>query len=312
MYKEINQQLVQIKGALSSKKKWGRQLTDYRDELSEIENTIVNLEDQLADEMKGVEKLEGISLTSLFQTFFGSKEEKLRKEKQEVAAVQLMLKEAMKTKHEINDSIAVLQTKLQDVANAENEYRKVLTVKEELITKSNSASADALYDLSEQEGDVQAYITELNEAINAGNRVTYELNNAVSSLESAAGWGTFDMIGGGAISGLAKHSHIDDATESIHQAQSKMRSFQKELLDLDETANLQIEISGLLKFADFFFDGIISDWMVQGRIQDSLEQAKNQKFNVDNILRKLKIEAEQKERELVAIEKERKNLIESY
>ncbi|WP_188455670.1 hypothetical protein [Virgibacillus oceani] len=309
MYTEINKQLVQIKATLRKKNKWERQLTDYREELSEIADLVNTLENQLTDEMKDVKKLEGVSLTSLFQTFFGSKEEKLRKEKQEAAAVQVKLKE---TKNEINDSIAALQTNLQDVVTAENEYQHVLAVKEEMIDKSNSAAADELYNISEQEGDVQAYIIELNEAVDAGNRVTYELENAVSSLESAAGWGTFDMFGGGAISGMVKHSHIDEATASIHQAQSKMRSFQKELLDLGETANLQIEISGMLKFADFFFDGIISDWMVQGKIQDSLEQARNQLSTVNDIIRNLKAEAEQKDRELAEIEQERKNLIESY
>ena len=37
------------------------------------------------------------------------------------------------------------------------------------------------------------------------------LDSVLSSLESAEGWGTWDLLGGGLISDLAKHSHIDDA-----------------------------------------------------------------------------------------------------
>ncbi|PAV28883.1 hypothetical protein CIL05_14755 [Virgibacillus profundi] len=312
MYKDLNGQLVQIKGKMSKKKKWETQLTDYRVELSGIEDTITELEGQLTEEMKDVKKLEGIGLTSLFQTFFGEKEEKLRKEKQEVVGVQLQLKEAGKTKKEINESIMELENKLQDVVTIESEYQNILAVKEEMIHASNSASARELYDLSEKEGDIQAYITELNEAINAGETVKYALANAVTSLESASGWGTFDMFGGGMISGAIKHSHIDEATAYIHQAQTKMRSFQKELLDVNETAQLHVDISGLLKFADFFFDGILSDWMVQGRIQDSLEQARSQQSNIGRITSNLNVETGKKEADLAALEIERNALIERF
>jgi hypothetical protein len=116
-----------------------------------------------------------------------------------------------------------------------------------------------LYELSEQEGDIKAYLSELREAITAGTSVTQALNSAIQSLKSAKGWGTFDLLGGGMISDAVKHNHIDHAKEYIHQAQSSMRNFQKELLDINEEANMQVDISGLLKFADFFFDGLIAD-----------------------------------------------------
>ncbi|WP_067727180.1 coiled-coil domain-containing protein [Oceanobacillus damuensis] len=310
MYKEINDQLSQIKHAISRKKKWKRQLADYTEELSDIEKQIDILKNQLSDEMEDVRKLENMSFAYLFQTFFGSREEKLSKEKQEAAAVQLQLKEAEKTKKEINDAIITIQSQLADVTDAETDYQYLLSVKEKSITETTPAFAEKLYDISEREGSIQAYITEVEEAITAGNTVNQKLANAVKSLESAKGWGTLDMFGGGAITGLAKHSHIDKATESIHKAQTSMRNFQKELLDISETADVQIDISGLLKFADFFFDGIISDWMVQGRITDSLEQAKNQQSNVESIVRKLEMELKEKERELDAVETERKALIE--
>src|SRR5699024_4846269 len=122
------------------------------------------------------------------------------------------------------------------------------------------------------------------EAIEAGNKVGDTLNNAIESLESAEGWGTFDIFGGGMISSLVKHDHIDKATDQIHQAQTSMRKFQKELLDVDEGSHLEINISGMLKFADFFFDGFIVDWMVQGRIQDSLQQVRDQHASVVMII----------------------------
>ncbi|RDW20902.1 hypothetical protein [Oceanobacillus chungangensis] len=306
----LNIQLAKIKGYLSQKQKWELQLADYCKELLVIEDAISALEKQLTAEMKDVKKLERVGFTNLFQTFFGSKEEKLTKEKQEVIAVQLQLKEAENTKAEIFHSVTELERKIENLAHIEMEYERLLVRKEEFIKNSNSASANKLFELTELAGDIQLMLTELNEAITAGNIANGNLENAVKSLESASGWGTFDLFGGGAIASMVKHSHIDEAANSIHNAQSSMRRFQKELLDVDEAANIDIDISGLLKFADFFFDDIISDWMVQGRIEDSLKQARNQLAKVGRIIHKLEAEVLELERELTSIEIERKELIE--
>ncbi|MGP4081221.1 hypothetical protein ACTWQL_15035 [Pseudalkalibacillus sp. R45] len=119
------------------------------------------------------------------------------------------------------------------------------------------------------------------------------------------------MFGGGVISGAIKHNHIDQATEYIHQAQTRMRHFQKELADINDEVDIHIDIPGLLKFADFFFDGLIADWMVQGRIDDSLQQTKTQYRKISSLVSDLKEQAGQKRRELERIKGERKNLIES-
>lgn len=200
--------------------------------------------------------------------------------------------------------------KLQGVVAADKDYEFLLSAKEQIIKEKDAAFGNRLFELNDHEGDIGAYITELNEAIEAGYDVEHALNNAMGSLESAEGWGTFDMFGGGMTSSMVKHDHIDKATDHIHHAQTRMRSFQKELLDVDEVTDLQIDISGMLKFADFFFDGLIVDWMVQGRIQDSLQQARDQHAGVVSIIRKLETSLTEKEIELSAIQTDKIALIE--
>ncbi|MFD1446514.1 hypothetical protein [Oceanobacillus profundus] len=310
MYEEINDQLIRVRSAMSKKQKWEKQLADYETELIDVEKEISRLEEQLFAEKKDVQKLERIGITNLIQTLFGSKHEKLRQEKQEVIAVQLQLEEAEKTKQEISNSMNELHHKLQSVVDADQDYEFLLSTKEQIIKERDAAFGNRLFELNEREGDIRAYIIELNEAIEAGYNVKDALNNAMSSLESAEGWGTFDMFGGGMISSMVKHDHIDKATNHIHQAQTRMRNFQKELLDIDEVTNLQIDISGMLKFADFFFDGLIVDWMVQGRIQDSLQQARDQHASVVSVIRKLEMTLNEKEIELSATQTEKTTLIE--
>jgi len=80
-------------------------------------------------------------------------------------------------------------------------------------------------------------------------------------------------------------------------------------LDIQEQAHLKVEISDMLKFADFFFDGFIADYMVQGKIQQSLEQIRIQTNRVTELLMNLTAQLEKKRRELETIQKEKQEII---
>ncbi|WP_138919095.1 hypothetical protein [Ornithinibacillus scapharcae] len=311
MFQEINDQIVKMKADLHRKYKINLQLEDFEAELLGMENTIHQLRSQLEDEKGDVKKLEGFSITNFFSTITGTKYEKLDKEKQEVLAVQLQLEEAEKTRKEITSSIKDLTYQLEKLSGSEQAYKDLLATKEQWIKNSDSPYANRMYELSEQEGEAKAYLKEIEEAITAGDGAKRALENAKESLNSASNWGTLDMFGGGMLSSAIKHSKMDDASNYIHIAQQRMRSFQKELLDINEMIQVDMDMSGLLKFADFFFDGIIVDWMVQGRINNSMNQVEEQLSQVWDILTKLKAEQSNLQNKIIELGKERENLLET-
>lgn len=311
MFEQINERLVEIQGELRKKNKYQGQLADYKEELQAIDDVLSQMQEQFESEREDVEKLEGMTLTHLFAKLSGTKDEKLTKEKQEMIAAQHKLEEAKKTKKDLDDAVLGIRNKLQLLKNAELEYEELLKQKENMIKTSTSPFAEKVFELSEKEGAIFAYITELDEAIVAGNRVKRALIDAIRSLEKAESWGTWDMIGGGTISGLVKHQHIDEGEAYLHQAQRSMRQFQKELLDVKEQAQLEVNISGMLKFADFFFDGFIADFMVQGKIKRSLSQTKDQYSKVNKIVSKLEEQISDKRYEIKAIQREKRDIVES-
>lgn len=111
--------------------------------------------------------------------------------------------------------------------------------------------------------------TEIQQAIYAGERALSSLRNAKESLDSAKNWGIFDMLGGGLITNLVKHSKIDSSSSYIRQAEQDIQAFQRELKDVSLYPDLHIEISGFLTFADFFFDGLLADYLVQTKINEA-------------------------------------------
>ena len=125
---------------------------------------------------------------------------------------------------------------------------------------------------------------EVREARAAGIRALNSLRKAEKHLDSARTWGIFDLLGGGLITSLVKHSKLDDARSDIEQARYDLEDFCEELQDVDLP---DVHIDELLTFADFFFDGFLADFMVQRRINEARDQLERASRQVEDILRQL-------------------------
>lgn len=124
---------------------------------------------------------------------------------------------------------------------------------------------------------------EIQEAIQAANHALACLRQADAYLQSAKNWGLFDMLGGGALTTFFKHSKMDDARYEMERAKRALQGFRKELVDVDQRLHLSLEIGDFLTFADYFFDGLIADWLVQSKIQDAKAQVENAIIQVRQI-----------------------------
>lgn len=129
---------------------------------------------------------------------------------------------------------------------------------------------------------------EVKEAVSAGERALSSLHEAERYLDSARGWGMVDMFGGNMFSGLMKHSKIDQASQAMNRAKYDLRDFQRELNDVRDLTDMNINVGDFMTFADFFFDGFIVDFMVQSKINDARRQVKEAIRRVEAIMPKLR------------------------
>lgn len=129
---------------------------------------------------------------------------------------------------------------------------------------------------------------EMNEAIQAGENALCSLRAAREELQKAGNWGIVDLFGGGFVTNLIKHSKMDNASHLMENAKYDLKKFQKELRDVTINTNLSIDCGGFLTFADFFWDGVVADWLVQSKINDAKHQVDDAIAQVEQILRRLK------------------------
>ena len=121
-------------------------------------------------------------------------------------------------------------------------------------------------------------------------------------LESAHGWGVWDMLGGGFFTDIIKHSKIEDANKISYDVQQYLKRFQKELADVNEFTDIEVNIGSFATFADFFFDGLFADWFVQSKINESISNVENAYSRVESILSDLNRNLDIMQRELRSVE----------
>ncbi len=129
------------------------------------------------------------------------------------------------------------------------------------------------------------YDRERQEAIYAGEKALNSLLEAQNQLRKARNWGIYDIIGGGFLSSLIKHSKIDNARTCVERAKYDLQVFNRELQDV--SYNLDFNMDGFLTFFDMM-DNFFADILVQSKISDASRKVEDAIYRVQDILRRLK------------------------
>ena len=219
---------------------------------------VEELSAQKAKEQLDVERLEKNSLVNYFYQVVGKLDEKLTKERQE----------AYEAAVKYDAAYSELQAIEAELSGKEMEYGRV-------------RRSDEWYQ--------EVQLKELEEAISAGRHAEQTADLILESLSSAQSWGTFDLLGGGLIADMAKHSHLDEAQQKVERLQGALRRFKTELADVEIIADMQVSIDGFLRFADYFFDGLFADWSVMNKISEARGQVENVKKQIQTVLSKLNV-----------------------
>lgn len=256
------------------------------------------LERKKRAEQADVDRLEGRSLTAFFYQFVGKKEEKLDKERQEAYAAALKYAAAERELDSIEQDLAALENRAEQLQGCEQQYQDALAEKLCQLKTSGSPVAQQLLEIEARIEEWETYRRELKEARTAGKKVRRTIDDILKHLDDADGYAVWDLMGGGMLVDMCKHSELDEAQEKVEQLQLELRHFKTELADVRIDADLQVTVDGFLKFADFFFDGLFADWAVMEHIETAQQQVKNTQKQVERILAVLKQMQQQNEETL--------------
>ena len=91
---------------------------------------------------------------------------------------------------------------------------------------------------------------------------------------SARNWGFLDILGGGFLVDLVKHTKLSSASSTMNQINYLLRDLQRELKEVVIPTDFSMNTGTFSTFADFVFDGVLADVYMQSKIMTSIEQIK--------------------------------------
>ena len=118
---------------------------------------------------------------------------------------------------------------------------------------------------------------QINQAINLTDQLISELDQAERQLSSARNWGFLDVLGGGFIVDLIKHSKLNNAKISMERVNYLLQELKRVLGGISMPGDYSMNVGGIATFADFFFDSGIVDVYMTAKIMSSLNEVRNLK-----------------------------------
>ena len=249
-------------------------------------------------EQADVDRLERLSPASIFHTLTGSKEDKLSQEQAEAYAAALRFQTAQRQLEEVLREIEFRQRRIRENETAPEQYDQLLHRKVEELKSSDPHAAERLKAIEERIAALADRRRELREAVDAGEAVQNQLAAVADSLSNAAGWSTWDLLGGGLLTDAAKYSHLDEAEKRADALQSDLRRYQAELSDVTISTDFHIQVDSFLSAADVWWDNIFTDWAVRDHIDQAQSRVRETQVRVDALQERLRTDLDAAEKKL--------------
>ena len=298
----INESLQEKRNLVARKRHLESLLSNLKNQRGPLEKEVSDLERIMNNEQIDVDNLEGLSLTAILYSIIGKRDEKLSKEREEAYAAKIKYDTRAGELRDVNNQIEAVEKEVATLSGCENDYALLLNEKKSALIHLGGDTVDKILALEENIAYLNNQQLEIREVIKEGNiakDVARETTACLNKAESYCGW---DMFSSGIIADIAKHNAIDEADEKVKKLNNLLRRFKTELIDINIDDKLSVSIDSTEKFADFFFDGIISNSSVLNHIVESRSKVIKVMTNIRDVIKKLeKMQADNSE-EIIRLE----------
>ena len=295
---EYDQELSQLQAQLVRKQKLEAMVASLAIQRTQLQSQEEALRNARMAEQADVDRLEGRSLSAFFYNVLGKRDEKLDKERREAYEAAVKHDAVVRELEGVASDLRNHQEELSQLTQVQTRYEYLLDQKAQFLKRSGTPNGQRILELEDRLARMEGEKKELREAIAAGQAAMDQAGLVANRLDSARGWSTWDMLGGGLISDMAKYNAMDQAQGQVEQLQVLLRRFQTELTDVQGVfPQIEIQVDGFLRFADYFFDNIFTDWAVRDRIQRAQDQVYQVVSQVQSLVNHLSSSYQDTERE---------------
>lgn len=305
----MRDELALLGAQLTYKKRLEAMLKELRAQEAPLSRKVAELEAVMIRERKDVDRLEGRSLSAFVYYALGKKEEKLDAERRQFYAARVKYDAAARELDAIRQDIEATEEDLQDLQDCEAKYAEALEQKRLAIEQAGLPESGEIITRNRTLNRLRCQERELEEALAAGNAALHAVGEVTESLRSAEDWSTLDMLSGGHLSDTAKHEKLDAAQKAIEELQVTLQRFNKELSDVTIRANVQTSIDAMLRFADSFFDNVLTEGAIADRSKQAHAQVEQTRDQILGVLRQLQTKLDEVRHQQVSAKAELDQLV---
>lgn len=286
-----NSILIEMENQLAALPVLEQRIKTLREKINSAEDEVRSLLHKFESESLDVENIKKDSFSNTVLKLIGKYEGKVSKETQEMLEAKMKYDKAVERVKTLNAERNELASQISVLSNEKQAFDAELKKREEIIRSNITDQNYITYmEIKNKQELLLKQLAEIDEAIKAGNRVINTADGAISHLESAESWATYDIwAGDGILSHLAKYEHIDDAKAEFNRLNSQLQDFKKELLDINiNTTFASLGIDSTTRAVDFWFDNIFTDCSVRDKIREDMESVRNLRNKVSKSINTLK------------------------
>ena len=263
--------LVGLAARLASCEKVPDHLKRLKRTLRRVKSELRKAKEIVRKEEADVNKLRHASVNAIFPRFLKSKKRQMEIELQEYVTAALNYNACLDQLEMIEFEMAIFERKLGELPALRALWAKELESLKSAIRKSHPEIARQYAHYEDQIQSEQKVIAEIDQAIAAGARCRKYLKAISSQLDKVDSWGRWPRTRG-PYSLEAKSALIDKARASALRTTGALAIFEHELKDVFKTLAIAdaFSLESFDHFLDTFHDNLVTDWVVQKDLRNSI------------------------------------------
>lgn len=308
---DLQNKIDALEAAIETDRKRSIRLQIIAHELDLLRKDLLKSNKKMKKEKRDVDELEKKNMKSLFTEILGDKEEQLERERQEYLQEVLHHNSLIDEIETLKYEEKILKENLsKDRSKIERELRNVMSLKEKQL-KGSPQFKEQLFKFDAQLHKLHYRLVNIEEAIEQGNFLKVKLKSVFSKLKQVKKWGPYKMHGKGRYSSYNKKTYIDKANREAVIANVFIKKFDKELKDVFPDLDMNLSMEYFENFLDQFYDNLITDWMIQRKLDNAVHNISTMEDKMERILMTLNKEKKSVEAEQEQIESEKAAYIKS-
>lgn len=268
----LDEQILSTYEEVLRKEKIDIHLAGLEDLIFTRQEKLKELESILSKQSNDIQKLEKVSILSLFRKILGNPEKAIDREKQDYLLAVMKYNECKASIEALKNEQTLLRNVQSGLFGLEKRLENLIKQKDSRINLDNPGVAKQIAQLDQRMLSHKEKLKELDEAIQAGERINIALRDIIKDLRDAVGWGPLNYGGKGKYSTYKKKRFIDKASSEIVQVNALFLKFEEELHDVSKHYHLDYknDIHYYQDFLDTFINNLITDYVVRKKIKNSL------------------------------------------